>query len=233
MAGGGAQRALDWGSGLGPVLPLPGPGQARETRCRRTRPGPRAPRGSPLCVARLAGRGGGGDQAASGRVVGPHPGGGPHEDVSPHKRPSGGRVHRQGVRSAWTREAASARHWSPSGSRCRSAGCARRYVQFLSGLLAGTVKMNAAPLFLHLVVLHGTPSFDAGGGERPCGPVGALPPPQAGGLSAQGRAVRVGRPLAHRGRPARDRSGPPTAAHSGPRLTPLPHRPPPQRAGPS
>lgn len=46
-----------------------------------------------------------------------------------------------------------------------------RYVQFLSGLLAGTVKMNAAPLFLHFVVLHGTPTFDAGGGEcptRPC-----------------------------------------------------------------
>ncbi|XP_035866306.1 tensin-3 [Phyllostomus discolor] len=38
----------------------------------------------------------------------------------------------------------------------------KRYVQFLSGLLAGTVKMNASPLFLHFVVLHGTPNFDAG-----------------------------------------------------------------------
>ncbi|XP_045683064.1 tensin-3 isoform X1 [Phyllostomus hastatus] len=43
----------------------------------------------------------------------------------------------------------------------------KRYVQFLSGLLAGTVKMNASPLFLHFVVLHGTPSFDAGGACRP------------------------------------------------------------------
>nr|XP_053782964.1 tensin-3 isoform X3 [Desmodus rotundus] len=43
----------------------------------------------------------------------------------------------------------------------------KRYVQFLSGLLAGTVKMNAAPLFLHFVVLHGTPTFDAGGACRP------------------------------------------------------------------
>lgn len=43
----------------------------------------------------------------------------------------------------------------------------RRYVQFLSGLLSGTVKMNAAPLFLHVVILHGALSFDSGGGERP------------------------------------------------------------------
>ncbi|XP_071592327.1 tensin-3 [Heliangelus exortis] len=43
----------------------------------------------------------------------------------------------------------------------------RRYVQFLSGLLSGSVKMNAAPLFLHYVVLHGIPSFDAGGAWRP------------------------------------------------------------------
>ncbi|KAM5203745.1 tensin-3 isoform 1-T1 [Hipposideros larvatus] len=39
----------------------------------------------------------------------------------------------------------------------------KRYVQFLSGLLSGTVKMNAAPLFLHFVIVHGTPNFDAGG----------------------------------------------------------------------
>ncbi|XP_054427366.1 tensin-3 [Pteronotus mesoamericanus] len=43
----------------------------------------------------------------------------------------------------------------------------KRYVQFLSGLLAGTVKMNAAPLFLHFVIVHGTPNFDAGGACRP------------------------------------------------------------------
>lgn len=40
-----------------------------------------------------------------------------------------------------------------------------RYVQFLSGLLSGTVKMNASPLFLHFVILHGIPNFDTGGGE--------------------------------------------------------------------
>ncbi|NXN18730.1 TENS3 protein, partial [Indicator maculatus] len=43
----------------------------------------------------------------------------------------------------------------------------RRYVQFLSGLLSGSVKMNATPLFLHYVILHGIPSFDAG---RACQP---------------------------------------------------------------
>lgn len=42
----------------------------------------------------------------------------------------------------------------------------KRYVQFLSGLLSGAVKMNASPLFLHFVILHGAPSFDTGGGER-------------------------------------------------------------------
>ncbi|NXN73539.1 TENS3 protein, partial [Himantopus himantopus] len=43
----------------------------------------------------------------------------------------------------------------------------RRYVQFLSGLLSGSVKMNATPLFLHYVILHGIPSFDVGGACRP------------------------------------------------------------------
>ncbi|XP_010827316.1 PREDICTED: tensin-3 isoform X4 [Bison bison bison] len=43
----------------------------------------------------------------------------------------------------------------------------KRYVQFLSGLLSGTVKMNASPLFLHFVILHGTPNFDSGGVCRP------------------------------------------------------------------
>ncbi|XP_058870958.1 tensin-3-like isoform X5 [Acipenser ruthenus] len=41
----------------------------------------------------------------------------------------------------------------------------KRYVQFLSGLLSGSMKMNTSPLFLHYVVLHGIPSFDSGGGE--------------------------------------------------------------------
>ncbi|NWY21240.1 TENS3 protein, partial [Aphelocoma coerulescens] len=43
----------------------------------------------------------------------------------------------------------------------------RRYVQFLSGLLSGSVKMNATPLFLHYVILHGIPKLDAGGACRP------------------------------------------------------------------
>ncbi|NXB36974.1 TENS3 protein, partial [Eulacestoma nigropectus] len=43
----------------------------------------------------------------------------------------------------------------------------RRYVQFLRGLLSGSVKMNATPLFLHNVILHGIPNLDAGGACRP------------------------------------------------------------------
>ncbi|XP_029445549.1 tensin-3 isoform X1 [Rhinatrema bivittatum] len=43
----------------------------------------------------------------------------------------------------------------------------KRYVNFFSGLLSGSVKMNTAPLFLHFVVLHGLPGFDAGGVCRP------------------------------------------------------------------
>ncbi|XP_059584543.1 tensin-3 isoform X5 [Alligator mississippiensis] len=43
----------------------------------------------------------------------------------------------------------------------------KRYVQFLSGLLSGSVKMNTTPLFLHFVIIHGIPSFDAGGVCRP------------------------------------------------------------------
>ncbi|XP_021238047.1 tensin-3 isoform X12 [Numida meleagris] len=43
----------------------------------------------------------------------------------------------------------------------------KRYVQFLSGLLSGSVKMNTASLFLHHVIFHGIPSFDAGGACRP------------------------------------------------------------------
>nr|XP_054392349.1 uncharacterized protein LOC129051270 isoform X6 [Pongo abelii] len=43
----------------------------------------------------------------------------------------------------------------------------KRYVQFLSGLPSGSVKMNASPLFLHFVILHGTPNFDTGGVCQP------------------------------------------------------------------
>uniref|UniRef100_A0A452GUF5 Uncharacterized protein n=1 Tax=Gopherus agassizii TaxID=38772 RepID=A0A452GUF5_9SAUR len=43
----------------------------------------------------------------------------------------------------------------------------KRYVHFLSGLLSGSMKMNTTPLFLHFVILHGIPSFDAGGVCRP------------------------------------------------------------------
>ncbi|XP_028659797.2 tensin-3-like isoform X3 [Erpetoichthys calabaricus] len=43
----------------------------------------------------------------------------------------------------------------------------KRYVQFLSGLLSGSMKMNTSPLFLHFVILHGIPSFDSGGVCRP------------------------------------------------------------------
>lgn len=43
----------------------------------------------------------------------------------------------------------------------------KRYVQFLSGLLSGAMKMNASPLFLHFVILHGAPNFDTGGACRP------------------------------------------------------------------
>ncbi|XP_039937079.1 tensin-3 isoform X2 [Hirundo rustica] len=43
----------------------------------------------------------------------------------------------------------------------------RRYVQFLSGLLSGSVKMNPTPLFLHYVILRDIPNLDAGGACRP------------------------------------------------------------------
>ncbi|XP_023381910.1 tensin-3 [Pteropus vampyrus] len=61
----------------------------------------------------------------------------------------------------WARGAAGTR---PGGAEL-SVLC--RYVQFLSGLLSGTVKMNASPLFLHFVILHGTLNFDSGGACRP------------------------------------------------------------------
>ncbi|XP_036375425.1 tensin-3-like [Megalops cyprinoides] len=43
----------------------------------------------------------------------------------------------------------------------------KRYVWILNSLLTGSVKMNASPLFLHCVILHGIPDFDTGGACRP------------------------------------------------------------------
>ncbi|XP_076016609.1 tensin-1 isoform X3 [Genypterus blacodes] len=43
----------------------------------------------------------------------------------------------------------------------------RRYVQYFSGLLSGHIKINNKPLFLHHVIMHGIPSFEAKGGCRP------------------------------------------------------------------
>ncbi|KAK7938902.1 hypothetical protein WMY93_002228 [Mugilogobius chulae] len=43
----------------------------------------------------------------------------------------------------------------------------RRYVEYFSGLLSGHIKINNKPLFLHHVILHGIPNFEAKGGCRP------------------------------------------------------------------
>ncbi|XP_026073299.1 tensin-1 isoform X6 [Carassius auratus] len=43
----------------------------------------------------------------------------------------------------------------------------RRYVQYFSGLLSGHIKINNKPLFLHHVIMHGIPNFEAKGGCRP------------------------------------------------------------------
>ncbi|XP_068605455.1 si:ch211-191a24.3 [Brachionichthys hirsutus] len=39
----------------------------------------------------------------------------------------------------------------------------KRYVWILNSLLSGSMKINASPLFLHGVILHGIPNFDATG----------------------------------------------------------------------
>uniref|UniRef100_A0A8C9XGX4 Tensin 3 n=1 Tax=Sander lucioperca TaxID=283035 RepID=A0A8C9XGX4_SANLU len=39
----------------------------------------------------------------------------------------------------------------------------KRYVWILNSLLSGSMKINASPLFLHCVILHGIPNFDATG----------------------------------------------------------------------
>ncbi|KAL6104620.1 tns3 [Pungitius sinensis] len=43
----------------------------------------------------------------------------------------------------------------------------KRYVWILNSLLSGSMKINASPLFLHCVILHGIPNFDASGVCRP------------------------------------------------------------------
>ncbi|XP_069548157.1 tensin-3-like isoform X1 [Brachyistius frenatus] len=43
----------------------------------------------------------------------------------------------------------------------------KRYVWILNSLLSGSMKINASPLFLHCIILHGIPNFDA---TRVCRP---------------------------------------------------------------
>ncbi|KAG9348089.1 hypothetical protein JZ751_004114, partial [Albula glossodonta] len=43
----------------------------------------------------------------------------------------------------------------------------KRYVWILNSLLTGSMKMNASPLFLHYVILHGVPAFDTEGVCQP------------------------------------------------------------------
>ncbi|XP_075886820.1 tensin-1 isoform X5 [Nelusetta ayraudi] len=43
----------------------------------------------------------------------------------------------------------------------------KRYVEYFSGLLSGQIKINNKPLFLHHVIMHGIPNFEAKGGCRP------------------------------------------------------------------
>ncbi|XP_075465818.1 tensin-1 isoform X4 [Ascaphus truei] len=43
----------------------------------------------------------------------------------------------------------------------------KRYINYFSGLLSGTIKMNNKPLFLHHVIMHGIPNFESKGGCRP------------------------------------------------------------------
>uniref|UniRef100_A0A8C7I4B3 Tensin 3 n=1 Tax=Oncorhynchus kisutch TaxID=8019 RepID=A0A8C7I4B3_ONCKI len=43
----------------------------------------------------------------------------------------------------------------------------KRYVWILNSLLGGSMKMNASPLFLHCIILHGIPNFNPAGVCRP------------------------------------------------------------------
>lgn len=68
----------------------------------------------------------------------------------------------QSVLSSFLRARASQRSqddWHPS--LCFDC----RYVWILNSLLSGSMKINASPLFLHCIILHGIPNFDAAGGS--------------------------------------------------------------------
>ncbi|XP_055084512.1 tensin-3-like isoform X2 [Periophthalmus magnuspinnatus] len=43
----------------------------------------------------------------------------------------------------------------------------KRYVWILNSLLSGSMKINASPLFLHCIILHGIPNFNSAGVCRP------------------------------------------------------------------
>lgn len=42
-----------------------------------------------------------------------------------------------------------------------------RYVNYFSGLLSGTIKINSNPIYLHHILIHGVPNFDTKGGCQP------------------------------------------------------------------
>ncbi|CAB1326339.1 unnamed protein product, partial [Coregonus sp. 'balchen'] len=52
----------------------------------------------------------------------------------------------------------------------------KRYVWILNSLLSGSMKMNASPLFLHCIILHGIPNFNTAGviGHRMFSLIGCL-----------------------------------------------------------
>ncbi|XP_073705058.1 tensin-3-like [Garra rufa] len=43
----------------------------------------------------------------------------------------------------------------------------KRYVWILNSLLSGSIKMNTSSLFLHCIIIHGVPNFDAAGACQP------------------------------------------------------------------
>ncbi|KAF1571097.1 UNVERIFIED_CONTAM: Tensin-2, partial [Eudyptes pachyrhynchus] len=43
----------------------------------------------------------------------------------------------------------------------------RRYIEYFSGLLSGSIKMNSSTLFLHHVLLPALPAFEPGAGYQP------------------------------------------------------------------
>lgn len=40
-----------------------------------------------------------------------------------------------------------------------------RYEDYFTGLLTGAISINSAPLYLHHIVIHGVPNYDANGGN--------------------------------------------------------------------